>query len=178
VVARVKGDAVLKADHGRAEARQIDGTLELGASFDQAVLEDVGGRAVVKVQHGGVSAERLRGGVRVETEGDAVILRDVAGAVEVVARRGRVELQPLEPLADLQVETTHGEIRLDVPAGSPFEVEASSRHGEVRAEVAGLAWEKDGRAFRGRVGDGGARVTLRAAHGDVTITSRAARASR
>ena len=70
-------------------------------------------------------------------------------------------------------------MRLDVPDGSRFDLEAESRRGELSAEVPGLTTSETGgepgRAHRvaGKLGGGGVAVRLRA-DGDVTLEAKPA----
>ena len=74
---------------------------------------------------------------------------------------------------------TSGEVRLDVPEGSRFDLDAEAKRGETQAEFPGLAASKTegepGRGHRvtGQVGGGGAAVRLRA-DGDVVLESKPA----
>ena len=99
----------------------------------------------MKVAHGGVVASALAAGLKVQSEGDEVELRRIRGPVEVKALRGEVTLVPDGPLTEaVSIETTHGAIRLDVPSGSRFELDASAHHGELVVDLPGVAEVKHG----------------------------------
>jgi hypothetical protein len=72
---------------------------------------------------------------------------------------------------EVTVRTETGEIRLAVPTGSRFDLEASARGGEVRADdVPSLVRAESGRErVRGQVGGGGKTVKLEAERGDVVL---------
>ena len=180
-VEEVGGEATLRAEHGHVTARNVKGAVTVDASFDGVTLEGIGGPAEVKVAHGGVLAKNLAAGLKVQSEGDEVELRHIRGPVEVKALRSEVTLSPDGPLTEaVSIETTHGAIRLDVPPGSRFELDASARHGELVVDLPGVAEVKRGddtSTVRATVGEGGRRVFLRAEGGDVTVTGRSDHAS-
>jgi DUF4097 and DUF4098 domain-containing protein YvlB len=174
-VEKVAGDAQLKAEHGEVKAVDVKGALVAEASFDRVYLERIGGPVEVKVEHGGVEAHRLEMGARVKASGDAIALLGFAGPLEIEAQRGSVRLVPSGPITDaVSVTAGHGEITLEVPAGSRFDLEARARHGEVRADLPGLAiTSSEHESLTAKVAGGGKLVKLLAEGGDVTLESRA-----
>ncbi len=180
-VSGVGGDATLRTEHGHVTARDVKGALTVDARFDGVTLERIGGPVQVKVAHGGLEAEGLSSGVKVESEGDEVELRRIRGPVAVKAQRGEVSLVPDGPITDpVSIETTHGAIRLEVPAGSRFDLDASVHHGDLAVDLPGtpeVARGEGTSTLRTTVGGGGNRVFLRAEGGDVTVTRRSDSAS-
>jgi len=109
-----------------------------------------------------------------------VSLDGFTGPVEVEVDRGSARLSPRAPVASaITVTVTNGEVRLDVPEGSRFDLDAEAKRGETQAEFPGLAASKTegepGRGHRvmGQVGGGGAAVRLRA-DGDVVLETKPA----
>ena len=177
----VGGAATLRSEHGHVTARDVKGAVTVDARFDGVTLETIGGPVQVKVVHGGLEADGLASGLEVESEGDAVDLRHIRGPVAVKAQRGDVSLGPDGPLTEtVNIETTHGAIRLEVPPGSRFELDASARHGDLEVDLpgaAGVTREHGTSTLKATVGGGGNRVLLRAERGDVRVTRRSDAAS-
>jgi hypothetical protein len=102
----------------------------------------------------------------------------VRGAVDVDLDRGSAHVALQGPLTDpVDVRARNGGIRLEVPAGSRFELQAEARRGDVDVDVAGLTLTRSDKTARGSAGTGGALVKL-SADGDVTVEERTATASR
>jgi DUF4097 and DUF4098 domain-containing protein YvlB len=178
-VKHVSGDAHVKTEHGALDASDIGAALKAEATFDHVRLERVGGPAEITVTHGGVQATSLRKGAIVRAFGDTVRIDDFLGPIDVQARRGDVELRPIAAIVEaVSVTTDEGAIRVEVPAGSRFALEASAVRGEVEVEVPGLSTTRgdDGR-LTGELGGGATRVVLHARHGDVSVSGRSVRAS-
>jgi hypothetical protein len=176
----VGGDAQLQAEHGQVEAQDVKGALTVKASFDTVKLERIGGPVEIEVEHGGLVARTLGRGVKAKVSGDSVEIADFEGPAEVRVERGSVELAPGRAVVDpYLVISSHGGIRLDVPAESRFELDAEVERGEIDIELPGIeAREKTARAFKGTLGGGGSRVRLRAEGGDVSVFGRSAVVSR
>lgn len=170
-VARVSGQARLTTSHGGVLAEEVGGPLHAESSYEDVTVAGIGGPVQLKVEHGGVSARRLEAGGRIQAAGDDVTVEGFAGPLEIDARRGDVRLAPLAPLAaGLSVRAANGGVELEVPEGSRFELEAQARDGEVHVELDGVTAQAASRGvFRGRVGAGGAAVSLATQHGDVTL---------
>jgi DUF4097 and DUF4098 domain-containing protein YvlB len=175
LVEKIGGDVRVKNRHGDVELSDVKGTATTESSFDDVILARITGAVDVSVEHGGVRAEGLAGGARIKSSGGEVTVDGFRGALQVEARRASVHLMPDGALTqEVTVRTETGEIRLGVPTGSRFDLEASARGGEVRAEdVPTLVLAESGRErVRGQVGGGGKTVRLEAERGDVVLESR------
>jgi Putative adhesin len=179
-LARVGGDVRATAKNGEITAEDVAGGLFAETTHAGVSLERVDGPVESIVDHGSFEARGLAKGVKVRTTGGEVSLDGFAGPVEVEVERGTARLSPRASLAaPVTASATHGEVHLDVPEGSAFDLDAESRRGELRSEVAGLAPpETDrqtgrGQRFAGKLGGGGALVRLRA-DGDVVLEAKSA----
>lgn len=175
----VKGDVRVKLQHGGLDVSDVTGTLTAEASYDDVELRRVAGRVELTLEHGGLQAEDLTGGGRLKVSGEDVQLTGFKGAFEIQVQRAGATLEPAGPLDEpLTVQTQNGDIKLRVPAGSRFDVEATARFGEVHSDdVDGLSVKSSGEdRLSARVGAGGAAVTLSAEHGDVQLEGRAGEA--
>ena len=127
--------ARVTASHGELRISDVIGSFDGEASYKDAEIERVGGKVTLRLRQGGVTGRDLRGGAEIETSGDDVLLERFGGSVNVHASRGNVKLLPGEALTgDLQAVTEHGDILLEVPASSRFDLDATARRGEVRLD--------------------------------------------
>jgi hypothetical protein len=172
-LSRVKGDGHAKTEHGEVWVEDAGGGLEARSTYGRVRLERVAGAATVTVQHGGVEARSLDGGARVRAEGGDVVIDGFRGTVDAVVERGSFRLAPGAPIASpITASASDGEIRLEVPAGSHFDLEALSRDGDLNLDVPGLVTQAAEATHRapvsGRMGGGGVTVRL-TADGDVVL---------
>jgi DUF4097 and DUF4098 domain-containing protein YvlB len=179
-LARVGGDVRAIAQHGEVTAEDVAGGLFAETSHGGVKLDRVDGPVQVVADRGGVEASGLAKGATVRTTGGDVSLDGFAGRIEVEVERGSARLSPRAALAaEVTVSATQGEVRLEVPDGSRFDLDAESRRGELSTEVPGLTTSQTGgepgRAHRveGKLAGGGIAVRLRA-DGDVTLEAKPA----
>jgi hypothetical protein len=145
----VEGDLVLEARHAGVLAADVAGQVDVQTTYEDVRLERIGGDVRAKVERGAVTIDGFGGPIDVETEG------------------GDIVLAPRSPITDaVSASATRGGIRLEVPAGSRFELEAESRRGELLFDLPELdhSASDDGPGGRasGTIGGGGARVRLTA----------------
>jgi hypothetical protein len=179
-LARVGGDVRATAQHGEVTAEDVSGGLVAETTHESVRLDRVDGPVQAVADHGGVSASGLAKGAKVRTSGGDVSLDGFAGPIEVDVERGSARLSPRAPVAaDVTAQAKGGEVHLEVPDGSRFDLDAESRRGELSAQVPGLTTSETGgepgRAHRvvGKLAGGGASVHLRA-DGDVTLEAKPA----
>jgi DUF4097 and DUF4098 domain-containing protein YvlB len=177
---RLEGDARIKAAHAGIEVEDVKGSVVAETTFGDVALTRIGGPVEVRTDHGGLRARGLAQGARARVSGDELVLDGFAGPIDVQAERAGVTLSPSGALVGpVSVTTTHGTIRIDVPTGSRFDLDASVRGGgEIVADIPGLAVsQSDRQRVQGRLGTGGGLVRLLADHGDVRLAAAAAAAS-
>jgi DUF4097 and DUF4098 domain-containing protein YvlB len=170
-VEKVGADARVQLSHGGIDAEDVVGGVSAEGSFGDVTLARVGGPVQVKVVHGGVKARALEKGARVEASGEDVVIDSFRGEVRVEVERGGVGLVPAGALTDpVWASASHGAVRLEVPAGSRFVLDAAAQPGEVAVDVPGLVLTSTTAGVtKGEMGGGGASVHLQARHGDVRV---------
>jgi DUF4097 and DUF4098 domain-containing protein YvlB len=170
----IGGDGRAKSEHGEVRVEDARGRVEAETTFGSLRLERVSGAATATVQHGGVEARSLEGGARVRAEGGDVSIEGFRGPIDALVQRGSIRLAPGAPITDaITASASGGEVRLEVPAGSHFDLEARSRDGDLKLDAPGLELPKAAEVsprgpVAGRVGGGGASVRL-TADGDVVL---------
>ena len=170
---RVGKDARTKSQHGAVVASAIGGAFTAQTSHGRVELERVEGPVEVRVENGAVEARSLRKGALLRASGGDVSIDGFEGPIDVAVERGDVRLLTSAPIVEsLSASATGGGIRLEVPAGSRFELEAESRHGELHMGLPGsetIAADAGGRSrATATVGGGGAQARV-IADGDVAI---------
>jgi DUF4097 and DUF4098 domain-containing protein YvlB len=175
---RVGGELHARVEHGGVTGSDVTGGANVETSHDGVTLERVAGPVEAVVQHGGLEAKALARGARIRVSGSDVSIDGFSGPVDVEVERGSVRLSPGSAFdAEIVARATHGDVRLEVPDGSRFELEAESARGRVDAPLDGLTTDDTGHRGQrasGRHGGGGVSVRLKA-DGDVTLESRPAR---
>jgi DUF4097 and DUF4098 domain-containing protein YvlB len=179
-VARVGGEVRATARNGDITAEDVAGGLYAETTHATVTLDRVDGPVQATADHGSVEGRGLAKGAKVRATGGEVSLDGFAGPVEVEVERGSARLSPRAALAaPLTASATNGEVHLDVPEGSRFDLDAESRRGELRTDVPGLAAPETerkpgrGQSLAAKLAGGGALVRLRA-DGDVVLEAKPA----
>ncbi len=179
-LARVGGEVRATAKNGDITAEDVAGGLYAETTHAGVTLDRVDGPVQATADHGSVEGRGLAKGAKVRSTGGEVSLDGFAGPVEVEVERGSARLSPRAALtAPLTASATNGEVHLNVPDGSRFDLDAESRRGELRTDVPGLAAAETvrehgrGQRLAAKLAGGGALVRLRA-DGDVVLETKPA----
>lgn len=164
---RIEGDVTARVEHGSVTAEDVKGALTAEASHEGVWLDGVSGRVEVVVRGGGLEARELKAGAHVRSRGDDVSIDGFGGAIDVETEGSDVLLKPGRPITEpVTVRAKDGAVRLEVPAGSRFALDAQSHHGEVILDVPELDTSRVTTSGSGRstgtIGGGGATVRLTA----------------
>jgi hypothetical protein len=169
----VEGDLRVEARHAGARIKNVSGAVEVQTTYEGIHLEQVDGSVRASTRGGGVTARTLGSDVHVRASGDDVSIDGFGGPLDVEAEGGDVLLTSATPITEaVTVSVKRGEVRMEVPRGSRFDLEAESQGGALLLDVPGLDRSDSGAAGRvtGTIGGGGAQVRL-TADGDITIAA-------
>jgi DUF4097 and DUF4098 domain-containing protein YvlB len=153
-VAQVKGSVLVKSSFGLVQAADV-GPL----TFDGA--------------NAAVRATSVRGDAAVRTSSAAVVLSGVEGSVNVTNDGGAVEVFAAAPRVPgtcrrIALTTSFAPIRVVLPPGVGFDVNARTSLGKVRSELP-LAAGGAASSLVGPVAGGGCEVTLANRNGDISL---------
>ena len=127
------GDVVINAPHSSVRARAITGNLSIYSSQQPIELRSIAGEVKIDAERSSVNAEELRGPVEVKTSHGEVVLKNFFESVDVeTSYRDVTLIAGEEPVANIEVDNLHGEIKLVLPQSSQFRLDASSQGGIVR----------------------------------------------
>jgi DUF4097 and DUF4098 domain-containing protein YvlB len=125
----------------------------------------------INMGHGDLRASSVTGPVKLSTRSNEVHFEDVSGQVEVDNRNGLVEIRPIAPMGNIDVNNERGGIQLDLPEEASFKLDAQSRNGNI--DVSDFSVNVDNRSqdatAHGTVGKGGPDIRLRSDRGTIQI---------
>lgn len=130
----------------------------------------------LRLASGNVELSGVEGALDIRLDDGGIRVAGAADAVEAQTRNGAVEVGMLRVPASgaLRVQTTNGSITLTVPGTSAAAVEAQTSAGTITTTDLDFADrrldpEGAGARFRGRLGTGGAAITLRTENGTIAL---------
>lgn len=139
---RVRGDADIAFKSGTAQLGRVDGALQVEGADGDLAVDAVAGPVDVATSSGGVTIGSVGADVNLRSAYGTVRIRDLV--------RGTVRIQ-----------ASYGAVHLGVRRGTAVWLDASSRHGVVRSELAADAGPGEG--------DDVLELHARAGYGDITI---------
>lgn len=161
-------------------------TLELTAGSGKILVQDYAGNVQVEGSSGEVVLQRVEGDVRVSTSSGDIELTDVSGQVsaraisgdiratrvngprELASTSGRINFEGLVQ-TDARLETSSGDVRVVPTVGSAFTLNATSRSGRIRSDLALAKEVRDKDRLEGVFNNGDARLEIRTSSGDIRI---------
>ncbi len=161
-VETASGDQELVGATGALEAHSTSGTIVVTRAGAELKLGSASGDVIV---------EEAPRGIVVGTSSGEVRVRSAAGTVELTSASGDIRARLRGPLQKGRIQTTSGELWLDLAGGMDATLEAASSSGSLNCRVALADMRTTRHQVTGRFGRGGAPIQLRTASGDITVTS-------
>jgi DUF4097 and DUF4098 domain-containing protein YvlB len=188
---RVTGDLNIEGRADDVIATDVTGTVALlGDFFGETRLARVG-RAVrfsssrtemetgkvegeLTMDSGDLRASQLAG-LKINTRSKDIHLESISGSIEVANRNATVELHADKTaIGNISINNDNGSIQIYIPANAAFQIQASTRGGDIESDFGELKVESSGNETRlnGAVGQPGAKaakVQLNTDHADIEI---------
>jgi hypothetical protein len=131
----------------------------------------------VDATNGGIIVEDVRGRIDARTVNGGIVLGGVNGDIRGETVNGGVRAELSNEKWDgpgLELKTVNGGVALAVPDGFSGELDARTANGGISVDfpitISGLINSR--RQIRGTLGSGGARITLSAVNGGISISRR------
>ncbi len=168
----------------------VDGPVELtGDFFNDIRLSKITDKVEFKSARSDISIASVPGDL--EISGDALRATDVGGPMRMVTRskeihlegvtgdlevensNGDIEIHPAGkmPLGKMTITGKHGDITLVLPPNAGFQVDATTRKGDITSDFSPLRTEQTNGASHttGTIGNGAAKLQINADTGDIRI---------
>ncbi|HEV2961371.1 MAG TPA: DUF4097 family beta strand repeat-containing protein [Candidatus Angelobacter sp.] len=186
-VKNVDGDVTVNGSVFRTEISDVTGLLSLNGSYwNGTELARIGKQVSFKTDRtdmqfaklegdlsmdpGSLRATSLAGPFRLRTSSKNVELEKLDGDVQIEDRNAPVELHLKAPLGKVEVDNHRGQIIVDVPADSGFQVDAESSYGNIQSDFdLDINNSRRDATARGTIGKGGPQIRLRTERGTIQI---------
>jgi len=184
----VKGDVEIKGHGSDVELEDIAGSVSVDGAYNGTIelrkiakplrfrgprtnlsMEAVPGE--VSMSLGDFNGSKLTGPTHLTRQSSDVEINDFSGPLDVSIERGDLHLTPGLPMGSIQAHVRSGDIRLSLPAGAQFSLNASTNNGSISNPFdGGFKMEASGRRgnLRGAVG-AGPSIELETQRGNITV---------
>jgi DUF4097 and DUF4098 domain-containing protein YvlB len=171
-VAQIERDAQLTTASGSVDATDLGDDVHATSASGNVSVSNAKGDARINTVTGTIRVTKTGGRVEANTANGSVDVQGVANDVKAHSASGRVSIQG-NPSSNClwELKTASGPVELRVPASANFELSASAASGDIRADVPIVIEEQGKHSLRAHIGNGGARVEVRSASGNIRIAS-------
>jgi hypothetical protein len=186
------GTVELRSSFGAIEASDISKGIRAVTGNGSITLTDIGGDTFAKTSFGSVSADRISGNLTVENSNGSVTARNVKGDAQVSTsfagvtleggggkitvnnQNGGVEVSAVRPTSgcrDILLKTSFSSIRVRIPEGVGYNVNARTSFGRISTDIPISATGSVGTdSLNGTIGSGGCQLQLTDSNGSIEIT--------
>jgi lia operon protein LiaG len=170
-----KGRLSLDAGSGSVRVENGEGELDVDTGSGSTTVSGFTGRSI-NVDAGSGSVDIRQAAVErvsVDVGSGGVDLIDVgADALSVDTGSGSVELSLTKVPRDIEIDTGSGSVRIALPANASLDVDIDTGSGGISSDFAVTMSEVRRRELRGRIGEGGSRLTVSTGSGGVRLLKR------
>jgi DUF4097 and DUF4098 domain-containing protein YvlB len=168
----VKGSVRLNGDFfNDIRLKEIGKTVEFKSARSDIMLSSVQGD--LEISGDSLRATDVAGPMRLITRSKEIHLEGVTGDVEVENTNGGIEIHPANklPMGKMMITGKHGDITLVLPPNAGFQVDATTRKGDITSDFSPLRTEESNGSSRasGTIGNGAAKLQINADTGDIHI---------
>ncbi|HEV2349410.1 MAG TPA: DUF4097 family beta strand repeat-containing protein [Terriglobia bacterium] len=167
----VTGSVTVNGDFtGSLQFRNVTQTLHYVSSRTDLTTQHLSGR--LDMETGSMDASDIDGPFEISTRQKDITVENFRNSLKINNTNGDVQLRTsTAPTHPIEVTLGKGEIELDIPPSSSFQIDASSRRGEVDSEFSGLTVNKEGDtpSISGSNGKGGPAIHLTTSYGTIRL---------
>ena len=185
----LRGPVKVHAASGTIRVEKIDRDADLATASGSVTASDVGSDVQVSSASGNVTVSNVKGDVRVKAISGVIRVSHPGGRVEGNTASGEVEIQ--DAASDVtahaasghvyvggnpgaqgywNLKTASGGVQISVPASANFHLSAEAASGEIRTDIPIVIEEQGKHSLRARVGNGGGRIEVHTASGEIRVT--------
>jgi putative adhesin len=185
----LRGPVKVHAASGTIRVDKIDRDANLATASGSVTANDVGSDVQVSSASGNVTVSNVKGDVRVKAISGVIRISHPGGRVEGNTASGEVEIQ--DATNDVtahaasgrvhvqgnpggqgywNLKTASGGVQISVPSSANFHLSAEAVSGEIRTDIPILIEEQGKHSLRARVGNGGGRIEVHTASGEIRVT--------
>jgi len=173
----IQGNARLATSNGSVHLAKIQGSVDAHSSNGSVEVQDVKGDVNFRTSNGSVHADVVEGAFEAETSNGGIrahLHNPAPGrAIRLETSNGNIDLEVDSPLQnDVIASTSNGPITVRVPAGTSANLHASTNsNGSVRTDFDVLmrGGEISKHRIEGSINGGGARIDLTTSNGNINL---------
>lgn len=154
----------LEKTQGDSEVRTSNGTIEIEGSE---------GDIDADTSNGSIEIEDVKGYVRAHTSNGSISVEDTTGIIELETSNGTIDAEVWEVGENgTRLRTSNGAIKVKIDPSLNIDLEAITSNGKISVEdLEVVVKEISKTALRGKLGNGGKRISCRTSNGAIKLKS-------
>ena len=171
-LSQAAGGAVVINRNGEVRVTDVAGETRLSSSFAGVSAQRIRGSLIVDNRNGGIEAIEVDGSVQASSSFAGVLIDRAAGPVTASGANGSVTLRNLRGSGcrPLHLSATFGNIQVDLPSNANYDLNAETRHGEIRSDFGFFASRDfESQSMRGTIGSGGCQMQVTGRNASIQI---------
>jgi DUF4097 and DUF4098 domain-containing protein YvlB len=150
---------------------KVSGTVTFKSSRSDMTIASVPGN--IEISGDALSGSQINGPSRLITRSKDIRLEDVNGDLQVENANGEIDVHAASklPVGKMTISGKHGDITLTLPANAGFQIEATTRKGDITSDFSAIKINesKGTSEASGTVGNGASKLQITADTGDIRI---------
>jgi len=175
-VGDLAGNQDISNRFGAIEVRKITGDVKVSNAFGGIDIDAVQGDVTVSGRNNSIHIQHVEGDVKADSSFQNVEIREATGAVEVKGRNGDLFVSFARPVQkEVRLTTNFGNVTVELPADSSFNLDAETRFGRIDSDFKGLQDKRNDFArdsATAHIGEGGPQITVSTFNGNIHIVRR------
>jgi len=172
----IGGEVKVKVTSGNVYVKKAAKGVDCENISGKLKLQDIGGDAYLKTVSGKIEVKRIKGSIEAETTSGGIEMREVTGAKTVKGKvlSGSIVYDgDIDPNGRYTFHSFSGSIRMLIPSGSGFELEAKTFSGRIESDFdITMSGKLSKKAISGVVNKGGAYMKLSTFSGSIYLRKR------
>ena len=157
----------LRTSGGSVSVSDVSGEVDLRTSGGSVNIENASGTISGRTSGGSISAENVSGVADLRTSGGSIRLQDISAKMSARTSGGSIRGRFLTFEQDIDLQTSGGNISIDLPGVSDFNLDLRGQRVNTRLRNFTGEFKKD--HVEGRIGQGGPTLTARTSGGSVDL---------
>ena len=172
----ISGDTELKTTSGEITVQDLAGAFEAESVSGDLNLKNIIGNVDLKTTSGEIEVRKLKGSFEAGSVSGDVDVESFSNAdeIEIETVSGDISLEGiLLPNGSYTLGSHSGDIRLEIPASSDFELQTRTSSGDMDCDFElKVSGKIDRKQLQGIVGKGGSSLNISTFSGDIRINKR------
>ncbi len=170
VCEQLRNDLRLNTSASDITLSSIEGNIAVDNGSGRLQGNLIIGNCTIRQMLGSVSLDFIEGDIRVKASAASISIAQERGALDLATTTGNVDVRTaLDSKRDYLVSTESGDIRLAIPQEASGRLKLNTKTGEIKTEMPVAISSMSATRLDGVLGDGGVRVVLSSASGDVSV---------